>query len=267
MWFWERIVELLMFPIKWFFFQYKKYKKEKSLWKIVLLFFISVSGLIIIGGTLIWLAMYILTYHMEWVVIAGLIIWLYAYVKAKMDREADATAVKQQNKMLQISQTEKQQYEQAEKGYPVMRNVIYQSLKECAESIGGVIPRLLQEIEVERRYIIVNGICFYQFKLAKADIRILYNNEDIAEFIDILQNVISRKLQNKDFPALVIETQIDQFGIRDAVVIDTIEDMGNCFVIQAVFSIGGYPDYYRQKQMDRQALPNKNELPDATWRE
>ena len=111
---------------------------------------------------------------------------------------------------------------------------MYQTLKVSAECIGGVIPRLLQEIEVlEKHYIIANEICFYQFRIQKADIKIRYEQEELREYESILQNDISRKIRAGDFPSLGVEQYMDSYGnIYDAVYIDVIEDIDTYFIVQ-----------------------------------
>lgn len=268
MWLLERIWELLLFPIKWFFFQYKKYKKEKSLWKIALLFSVSVSGFIIIGGTLIWLAMYLLTYHMEWVVVTGLLIWLYAYVNAKMSREAEEHLAQQTEQVARLVQEESELEIQAKKSRRLVCNVLYQTLREMAGDIGGAVPRLSADIEILNiPFFIRNNLIFYQFRLAKeSDIQ--YEKEDLSEYKKMLQAAISRKIQCGDFPTLGMDVYPYDNHVYDAVMIDSLEDVGNQFIIQAVLYSPSYAEYLIRKQNNQQMLISDNSsVPDATWKD
>lgn len=267
MWLLEKIGELLLFPIKWFFIQYKKYKKEKSLWKIALLFSVSVSGFFILGGALVWLAMYLLTYHTEWVVIAGLIIWLYAYVKAKMDREAEERPAQQTEQVARLVQEESELDVQAKKSRRLVCNVLYQTLREMAGDIGGIVPRLSSEIEIlDAPYYIRSNLIFYQFRLDKES-QIQYVKEDLEEFKKMLQSAISRKIQCGDFPTLGMDVFPYDNASYDAVMVDSFEDVGNQFIIQAVLYTPSYAQYLIQKQQNQQMLVSDNSIPDATWKD
>ena len=97
--------------------------------------------------------------------IGGVILWLYAYVKSKMDKKKAESAMQD---VPTVDPAIAELQVQAEKAYPIMRNIIYQTAKNVAPDIGAVVPRLLQEIEMpEGHYILAHNICFYQFKLNK----------------------------------------------------------------------------------------------------
>ena len=263
MWFIEKLLSLLTFPVKWFWESFERYKDTKSVGKIILLFAGSLTGLVLLGGTLIWCTSYLLSYHIEWVVIAGLVIWLYAYIKSRMDNKkaemaADVSAADPSSAEMQA---------QAEKGYPIMRNIMFQTLKEAAADIGGLAPRLLQEIEIPgMHYMLANGINFYQFQLNKADPRMQYQPADLSEFQALVQAVCSRLIHAGNFPTLGIQDCIDAYGNwHEAVCVDVIEDVGNTFIIQAVFTTPAYTEYLHQKQLNRQALGTGGPVPDATW--
>ena len=52
----------------------------------------------------------------------------------------------------------------------------------------------------------------------------------MREFERILQNDISRRIKAGDFPTLGMEQVVDAYGnIYDAIYIDVIEDIDNCF--------------------------------------
>jgi len=266
---WEIIVSILTYPIDWFWTAYEQSKESKSLWKIVGLFVVSLTGLILFGATFIWLADWLITYHIDKVAIVGLIIWLYAYFKSKRDKKDAENKNKNEQQELQFQQEQVMAHEQAQRSYPLMRNIMYQTLKSYAENIGGVKPRLLQEIEVvDTHYVLANNICFYQFKLKKADMKMQYDYWDLVEFQIILQEEIARKLKNGEFPALGTQTYLDSSGILfDAVCIDVIEEIGQYFIIQAVFYSPAYADYWRSKEIDSQANSSDTTIPDAEWKD
>lgn len=254
----ELLTSVITFPINWFWKHYKSYSKEKDTSKIILLFLFSLLGIFLLGYTLLKISVYLLTEHLNLVILLGLIIWLYIYVKDKC-KASDSP------KEVDISPETKKQ---AEKGYPIMRNIIYQTAKAIAPDIGGKIPRLLNEIEMpEEHYILTNNICFYQFRLKKADMRTLYTSTDLKEFKSIIQSTLSEKIRLGEFPTK-FENYRDKYGNwQDAVIVDTIEDIGNCFVIQSVFCTPEYSEYEHQVRMNQDAS-NGNSTPlETQWKD
>lgn len=260
MWFLEWLLSIIIFPITWFWNSYKRLKETRDVKRLIIFFILSLSGFAILAGALLWLILWLITFHIEVIVIISVVCWLFAYVKAKIDKPSEEEPT--------ISQELMELEEQAIKAYPTMRNIIYQTLKSCAENIGGIVPRVLADIEVlESHYIISQNICFYQFRLEKTDIRSRYQKEEIAEFISIIQAEINRKIQNKDFPTLAMEKFIDSYGnMYDAVYIDIIEDMDRYFLIQSVFYSPQYAEYLRQKKMVQQESNRVSNIPDAKWK-
>lgn len=260
MWFLEWLLSIIIFPITWFWNSYKRLKETRDIKRLIIFFILSLSGFAILAGALLWLILWLITFHIEVIVIISVVCWLFAYVKAKIDKPSEEEPT--------ISQELMELEEQAIKAYPTMRNIIYQTLKSCAENIGGIVPRVLADIEVlESHYIISQNICFYQFRLEKTDIRSRYQKEEIAEFISIIQAEINRKIQNKDFPTLAMEKFIDSYGnMYDAVYIDIIEDMDRYFLIQSVFYSPQYAEYLRQKKMVQQESNRVSNIPDAKWK-
>ena len=261
MWFVEWLVSILVFPVRWFWQEYQKLSEEKCVWKLILLFAGSLSGILLIGFALIWMGCYLINYHLPLLVTIGLIVWLYAYVKSKLDEKA-------QSATNSIQSTQEQLKEQADRGYPIMRNIMYKTLRDEAGAVGGILPRTLQEIEVlETHYIISNDIIYYQFKLNKADINMYYGKDDLEEFKRILQVAIMRKLQAGEFPRLQIDNVKDEYGnIFDAVSVDMIEDIDTYFIIQTVFMSQSYAAILRNKLMMGQNTGTTN-IPDAEWKE
>ena len=268
MWMIQKLLTVILFPVHWFWDKYEEYKKEESILKIIMLFIISLSGIIIITIALIWGIVYVFSYYPEWIVIISLIVWLYAYIKSKMQKKTEVSAMQNAQQEIILTQQQQQMQEQAMRGYPIIRNILYQTLKVIAESIGGNSPRLLAEIEIpEAHFIFANGICFYQFKLAKADIRMQYTREDLQEFERILQTAISRKIQAGEFPTLGTGTFLDAYGnIYDKVIVDIIEDMDTYLIIQTVLYSPVYAEYLRQKQINQQSIYTETSIPDEKWR-
>ena len=266
----SKLFNLLSFPIARFWECYDKYKAEKKLWKIILLFVVSLLGLALICGAFVALIYYIFTYHFEWVVIVGLILWLYGYVKSKMDKNAmyNNAVVNNVQEAPAVDPVLENFKAQAEKGYPIMRNIMFQTSKEVASSIGAKSPRLLQEIEIPgEHYSLTNDICFYQFKLKKADPLMQYNLDDLALFREQYQDVCSQMIASGNFPTLQMQNFMDAYGNwYDAVNIDVIEDVGNTFIIQSVFVTPAYTEYKHQLQLNQQDMSANMSVPDATWK-
>lgn len=264
-WLIKKMVELLTFPVMRFWECFEKYKEEKSTWKIILLFVGSLTGLALIGGALVWIIYYIITYHFKWVVIVGLILWLYSYVKSKMDKKAATNNV--QN-VPTVDPNLEALKAQAEKGYPSMRNIIYQTSKEVASSIGANSPRVSQEIEIPgEHYVLANGICYYQFKLKKADPMMQYNLSDLDVFREQFQSMCVHLIDAERFPTVQLKSGMDAYGNwYDGVHIDVIEDIGNIFIIQSVFVTPTYKEYKHQSQLNQQDMSANMSVPDATWK-
>lgn len=259
MWIAKWLLSMIIYPIKWFWKEYEKYKQENNVFMVVVLWIVSLTGVGVIGYCICRLFVWLLVYHMDIIMIALAIVWLYSWVKSKIESD---------NVPMETVSVEMQDIaEQADRAYPTVRNIMYQTLKTSAESIGGVIPRLLEEIEVlEQHYTISNKICFYQFRLSKADIRTRYDKNELQEFERILQNDISRKIKAGDFPTLGMEQFVDSYGnIYDAIYIDVIEDIDSCFLIQTVIYSPQYAGYLRQKKMNQQGLQSDICIPEAKW--
>lgn len=267
MWIINKILDYLSFAIQWFWLHYEKYKKEGSIWKVAVLFACSLSGFFLTVGSFAWLMYYLITYHTEILVCFGLLVWLYAYVKSVMDRKAEEREAQQTESVAQLIDEEPEQDEQAKKSRRLVCNVIYQTLREMAGDIGGIAPRLSAEIEIlDMPYFIRGDLIFYQFRLAKES-TIQYSKEDLYEFKRMLQAAISRKIQCGDFPTLGIDVYPYGSLVYDAVVVDSIEDVGNQFIIQAVLYSPSYGEYLLKKQNNQQMLITANtSVPDATWR-
>lgn len=263
-WFIKNLISIITFPVEWFWETLESFRKEGSIWKVILLFIVSLSGLGLLLFVLIWISSYMVTYHPEWLVIAGLIAWLYAYVHSKMKKDKTPSATPSPA----VDLNKQQLQSQGNKEYARMRTIMYQTLKEVAPQIGGVVPRLLSEIEVaETRYIIAHDIIFYQFKLKKADMRARYSLDDLAEFKETVQSMISNLANSGKFPTLQLQSYQTIYGNwLCGVTVDVIEDLDSHFIIQTVFASPEYAEYQHNIQLNQQNT-DITTLPDATWDE
>lgn len=168
MWIDNKLFDYLLFAIRWFWTHYNKYKEEDSMIKVILLFICSLSGLLLMVGTFAWLIAYLITYHVEILIGLGLIIWLYAYVKAKIDKETEEKTIQKAENIARIVEEESELEIQAKKSRRLVCNVLYQTLREMAEDIGDIAPRLSSEIEIfDIPFYIRSNLIFYQFRLIK----------------------------------------------------------------------------------------------------
>ncbi|MCH5263404.1 MAG: hypothetical protein J1F42_10855 [Lachnospiraceae bacterium] len=267
MWFIEGLKNLITFPAKWFW----KHRKEYTKWQQILLLAGTASGILLIIGSIIWLILYLGSNYPAYLVIIAFVIGVFSLAKYEMEKKETENAQQSSEQTMMYAQEQyqmqMQMQDQAVRAYPVIRKIMYQTLKSVAESVGGNVPRLLTEIEVpEGHFICVNSICFYQFKLAKADIRMSYMREELQEFERILQTAISRKIQAGEFPTLGTGTFLDAYGnVLDAVIIDIIEDMDTYLIIQAVFYSPAYAEYWRQKQINQQSVYSGAVIPEERW--
>lgn len=263
-WFIKGLINILIFPVKWFWEKLESFRKEGSIWKAILLFIVSLSGLGLLTYVLIWISSYMVTYHPEWLVIAGLIIWLYAYVHSTMKKdntpsETSAPTVDSSKQQLQA---------QADKEYARMRSIIFQTFIEIAPHIGGCVPLLLSEIELgKNRHVIRDNIIFYQFKLKKADMKTMYSLNELETFKEDVQSMISSLANSGKFPSLRLQDYQTIYGNwLCGVTVDALEDLGSHFIIHTVFASPAYAEYQHNMQLNQQS-DDHTTLPDATWDE
>lgn len=256
---WNFIKQILTYPVQWFWKKYEKCKESGDTVKMIILWLVSLTGLVSIGFITIFSIGYLLTQHFNMVMLVVFIIWLYAYVRDRIMKSGEAENVQKSKDMQSI-------LAQADKLYPTMRNIVYQTAKDFAPNIGAKTPRLLGEIEMpEEHYIISNDICYYQFHLAKEDIRMVYSQDDLTEFRLEIQTSLSRKLRSGTFANLQIEQYKDKYGNwLDAVVIDTIEDVGTEFILQMAFSTPEYAEHVHRMRINKQNQTDYS-VPDAVW--
>lgn len=131
-------------------------------------------------------------------------------------------------------------YQNAVNGYPHMRTIMFQTLRQAAVDIGANVPRVLGEIEVMTDKFVINantGIIYYQFRLAKQDIKTIYPDNEMDEFKSILQNTFCNLWQAGKFTQISLQNYIDQYGnVFNPVVVDDMDDLGNEYLIQTVFT-------------------------------
>ena len=71
MWMFEKIISILSFPVHWFWQSYEDAKETRNFGKVIALFLISLTGLVLFVGAFIWIANWLLTNHIEKVAIVG----------------------------------------------------------------------------------------------------------------------------------------------------------------------------------------------------
>ncbi len=266
MWFVELLISIITYPVHWFWEKASTYREEGKKGSIILLFALSLSGVLLFTFSLIWGSIWLWTNHIEVVIGLGLIIWLYSYIYSKIEKNKNQ--VVEENQV--VSQAEAELWEQAKYDYPRIKTIIYRTLKSSADSIGGEKP--ISENEVvftDNPYMIANGLIFYQFQLAKHDIRMRYEKAELEEYAKVLQNDIARKIRAGDFPDIATDKVWHDDGKSyDIITIDGIEDMGNCFYIRVVRFSPMYVEY-RRMISERQMLDmtGNGDIPNAKWEE
>lgn len=249
---WGFIKNLLMFPVQWFWKYYQICREENNIWKMIFLFFISLTG---VGVVLAFLYL-LVCFTIDWCVVHPIgalgilgIGWLYTYVKEKMSEE-NFDMVSEQNALIQ-EKTELQM--QAERNYSSMLNVMYQTIRATAPDVGGVTPTFMGEIEMpEERYRIKDGICFYTFMLEKQDIHCIYDEKILLEFRNIMQFKLHNKLQSGAFPSIKVCDYIDPYNRGyDGIDIFALEDYGAYLVIYSVFVDDKYAEYRHQQELKK----------------
>lgn len=266
MWFVEWIISIITFPVNWFWEKAYIYRKEGRKGSIILLFALSLSGLLLFTFAFIWGSVWLWTNHNEIVIGLGLVIWLYSYVHSKNEK-----AKKQIDEEKQVvNQAESELREQAKYDYPRIKTIIYRTLKGSADSIGGKTPVSENEIVItESPYMIANGVIFYQFQMTKHNMNMRYEKAELEEYARVLQEDIARKIRTGDFPDIPSDKIWHDDGkTYDIITIDGIEDMGNCFFIRVVRFSPKYVEYRRmldERQMI--GMTGAQELPTAKWEE
>lgn len=240
------LIRVLTAPIEKFWIMAEEYKGDQKYGKMVAAF--AASILIILGMlvTLVALMYLTVTYCFEILLIVGVIIWIYWAVWQKMHSTPQTKEAENV-----ITEDLKKLQESAHKGYVPMRTILFQTIKRSASDIMAKTPRALGEIEVfEEKFLIENGIIFYQFQIPKADIKYQCTTEDLQEFKIILQTAFEALWQGGNFPQIALQMKTDSYGnMYDPVVIDRIDDLGNKYLIQTVYTTNKYMDQLRSYEL------------------
>ena len=261
MWFVEWLLSILTYPIEWFWDKASVYKEEGKKGRVILLFALSLSGVVLFGYALIYGCIWIWDKNIEIVIIGGLIIWLYSYVYSKCvkKQEAQVDLIKlQQENEIEI---------QARRDYPLLKMLLYRTLKGSADSIGSKPPINVNEIVFQDKpYIISQGVIFYQFQICKNNIGMRYEKEELNEYARTLQNDISRKIRAGDFPQITSDKAWANDGMTyDIINIDGYEDIGNCFLIRVVRYSPQYAEYVKNIHQNMRCEIVAENVPDARW--
>ncbi len=246
---WRWVKNIFLFPIIWFWEQYQKCKEDNAVGKMIVLFAFSLTGLVVIGVALGILVDFIInkaTEQPESILIITGVIWIYLYGRSKyLKGEQQNAQMKEQQK-----QDLKVQNENAQKGYPSIKLFMYVVLKNQCDDIDCEKPLSSDEIQMpEEKYILKNNVCFYQFRLKKKD-RKLYDRETLDVFKHDIQYTIQTKLHSGENLTFDAQDIHDQYGnIFDAIVIDSIEDMGGFFQFSVVYASQIYAELVRNRQM------------------
>lgn len=245
----ERIKNIILCPVNWFWEQYNKYKENENYLKIIGLFSISVGSLLSIVVALAYLLSIPVTYlisHPEWIFVGSLIYLLYSYGKSQ------SIANQEHNKQQQAIIEEADQLaleDNASRGYEPICTLIFQVLREVAEEANLKLPALIGDIEMPvNKYNVINGITYYYFVCHKKTIELLDENEiEIME--RQIKSAISRKLKSQTNSSMILESYKDENGtFYDGVCLDAVEDMGTYIKLTVVPMTPQYALLLRNKK-------------------
>ena len=244
MWLVEWLISILTYPIEWFWDKASIYKEEGKKWRVILLFAISLSGVVLFGYAFIYGC-----------------IWLYSYVYSKCVKKQEA-----QVDLIKLQQESKIEI-QARRDYPLLKMLLYRTLKGSADSIGSKPPINVNEIVFQDKpYIISQGIIFYQFQICKNNIGMRYEKEELDEYARTLQNDISRKIRAGDFPQITNDKVWTNDGMTyDIINIDGYEDIGDCFLIRVVRYSPQYAEYVKNIHQNMSCEIVAESIPDVRW--
>lgn len=262
---WNSLINLVMFPINWFWERYKKCKKENAVGKMICLFAFSLTGLAVIMVAIAYVIAIIflkINERPEALLIILGVVWLYLYGRSRSlnQEEQSKKAKEQQNSDLN------ELNKNAIKGLPIITMFMFTIFRKLADEIDCEKPLTSAEIQLpEDKYIIRNGLCFYQLKLKKKDMK-TYDRDTLDVFKTDLQYSIQNKIHSGDGLSFEAHDVLDRYGnIFDAVVVDNIEDMGGFFQFSVVFASQNYAEYSRQKQMIKMQDKASSEELTVSW--
>lgn len=267
MWFVEWLISIITYPVHWFWKKASTYREEGKKGSIILLFALSLSGVLLFTFVLIWGSIWLWTNHIEIVIGLGLIIWLYSYIFSKIEKTKKEQEVERQI----VNQEEDELRKQAVYDGEVIKKIVYSTLRDSAESIGGKTPFSSNEIVLsEKPYLIVDGVIFHYFQLVKKDMRMRYEKAELVHYADKLREDIAQTVRSSAFPEI---TQDEVQYIPDGknyytINVDGIEDIGSRFYIRVVRFSPRYAEYLREKE-ERQAkgMSEIGDIPVAKWEE
>ena len=198
----KSILKFILFPIYWFWEKYNECKEEENFGKLILLFSVSLSGLILIVIALWWSVNYILTNCPEAIVIGGLIIWLYSYAKSKIFSNSTEPITAPQNNIANNETL----YPKIGTRINLVTDIMLVVSQKVAPKLHCVVASTVDEIiDTAYRYDIVNNVIFFVIRLEKEDIGELIDENTLKLFIQILQAKLdhlttSSHFRNKGFP-------------------------------------------------------------------
>ncbi|MCR4596861.1 MAG: hypothetical protein K5673_08770 [Lachnospiraceae bacterium] len=259
------LLDLLTSPVAWFWREYKKCVKKKDIARAFGLLFVSLCGLTVIGLISIFIIIKLIefsTLHPNGSLVVIGVICLYIYMHAKSEKEA---GTKDEPGTGQSKNDSNALREQGELGYAPMLNAMYQTLRDVANDIGGIIPTMNAEIEVyDGHYIIKNGVILYQFKLNKSDPNAICDDSILAEYANSIQFRLRNKIECGTFPSIKISHFRDDRGNGfDGIVVDHLDDLGRYYLIYAAYPSQEYADYRRS--LTNHGKRNPNYLPTESW--
>lgn len=266
-WFLKKMVFFLIYPIWKFLVYFEENESNTSTGKMLLLFAGALAGTGLIGLAYYLPINYIINNHFEWIVFAVVGLLLTDYVKSIMKGKNTLQETPPKEVAPSLSDIQKQ----AEDGYSTMKRIVYATAKEIASEISVVSPRLISEVEFDNDPYIIGrgsseGICFYQFKLTKADPKKRYTISECSDFRDIFEKECSFLIETGNFPGIPTHKEKDNHNKwYYAVCIDLIEDAGKFLYVYTVYYDSVYSEYRHKIELEAQERETRVDPPDASW--
>lgn len=262
---WNGLINIVMFPVNYFWERYQKCKKENAVWKMICLFAFSLTGIaVILVGIAYAISIIIIKINErpEILFIVLGIVWLYLYGRSKSIKQEEQSKKTAE----QLNRDKNELNANAVKGLPSITMFMFTIFRKQSDDIDCEKPLTSAEIQIpEEKFILRNGLCFYQFKLKKKCMQ-AYDREALDVFKTSLQCAIQNKLHSGDALSFEAHDVLDQFGnIFDAIVIDNIEDLGGYFQFSVVYASQAYAEFARKKQLIKMQDKSSNEELTASW--
>lgn len=260
----NNLIEILLFPVRWFWIKYNQCKEEGNIIKILFLFIISFSGIALIGVALIWSIVYLFTYYPEWVVFAGLVAWLYVYVKSKMFpnpvEPIMAPQIMEPNRELLLHK--------ANVRLDMITNIMFACIKEVAPKIKCVSPDSESEIiDIDKRIDIEDNVVFYVFRFEKEDYHTTYDDNMLNNAVATVQYKLNHMISSSKFRLYGFPTECDAFNeCLNGICIDDILDNQKQYLYAWVtFDTPEYKDFLYRENMKQSSNCIDTALPNASW--